>query len=132
MEKCQVVPPTAGGYPSPRMNARVFRRVSINSDTLNPSSLTWVSLYQRLSTGKTRHICILPSASMFEHQGMDVWVLGSVDISDMLGKLRSPFVCGNNIITGFRYTKKLRKISMNPRPMKFHPQFVDVPIVTDV
>ena len=72
------------------------------------------TLYNRLSAGFISHIRMLPSPSMFQHQRMNVRVLGSVKKDNMLRKLRSPLVSDNYILTGFRQSHELRQIRVFP------------------
>jgi hypothetical protein len=79
----------------------IFLTLPTQSTNPNP-------LYKRWSASFISHIRMLPSSSMFQHQRMNVWVLGSVKINNMLRKLGSPLVSGNYILTGFRQSQKLR------------------------
>lgn len=63
---------------------------------------------------------------------MDVWILGSIEIGDKFRELGSPFVSVNHIIAGFGYPDQLCKISMLPGSMKWHLQFVNVPITPNI
>ena len=69
---------------------------------------------------------------MLEHQFMDMRILSRIQVDHLLGKLSSPLIPYQQLITGLGSPRQLRQVAMSPHARYSHHEFMNMAVAPRV